>query len=169
MTDLPDTNPDAQDMAEVFDEDTTNTELQQLMGPDSAEQAEDMVDNYDVTTAIGDSDDDDALIAEDLDDDEIIALAKAEGDDDDDDLEDDEAAERDPERLYREGDLDGIEDVGSDDADVVDNIDAPAATDTPLVYAGDMATAAHARSAAQPFESKTLSDADLAALDNRKT
>jgi hypothetical protein len=166
VTDLPDTNPDAQDMAEVFDEDTTNTELQQLMGPDSAEQAEDMVDNYDVTTAIGDSDDDDALIAEDLDDDEIIALAEG---DDDDDLEDDETAERDPERLYHEGDLDRIEDMGPDDADLVDNIDTPGATDAPLVYAGDMTTAAHARSAAQPFESKTLSDTDLAALDYRKT
>ena len=94
---------DGQDQSEVFDEDNQN--------PDSAGGAgnemrtfEELVDVVDVTSAVGDADDEAALIAEELDDDEIIQL---ESDAELADFEDDELAARMPEEL----DDDGIDDL----------------------------------------------------------
>ena len=62
---------------------------------------------FDVTSAVGDADDDDALIGDELDDDEIVAIA-TDNNDDDDDLEDDDLVARDQEALDRETDLTSI-------------------------------------------------------------
>jgi hypothetical protein len=84
---------DAQDLAEVFDEDNLSLDG---AGDASADMMtlEEMPDVIDVTSAVGDADDDAALIGEELDDDEIIALAI---DGDATDIEDDDLAERMPE------------------------------------------------------------------------
>jgi hypothetical protein len=66
IEDAPDTDTDDQDLAESFDEETLGVD------GDRRETFEELPDLLDVTSAVGDADDDDALIAEDLDDDEII-------------------------------------------------------------------------------------------------
>jgi hypothetical protein len=162
-----DTDVDAQDLAEVFDEDTTNTESQRLGGAEDGEQVEDLVDLFDVTKAVGDADDEDALIGDDLDDDEIIDLAR-QGDGDEDDEEDtDEDTLRGPEP-DDEDDADLIDSLDDEDDDLVDGVDRPPRNDVELTFAGDLNDVAGAQSAAQRYESKTLSDDDLAALDYKE-
>jgi hypothetical protein len=156
---------DAQDLAEVFDEDNTNTESQRLGGADDGEQVEDLVDVFDVTKAVGDADDDEALIGEDLDDDQIIDLAQDEDDDEDDEDETDEDTLRGPDPLD-DDDADLI--ANEDDDDIVDGVDRPPSEDVELTFVGDMNDVAGAHSAAQRYESKTLSDEDLAALDYKE-
>jgi hypothetical protein len=158
---------DEQDLAEVFDEDNTNTESQRLGGAEDGEQPEDLVDLFDVTKAVGDSDDDDALIAEDLDDDEIVDLAREDDDDDDDEDETDEDTLRGPEP-DDEDDADLIAGLDEDDDDVVDGVDAPPPSDVDLTFVGDLNDVAGAHSAAQRYESNRLSDEDLAALDYKE-
>src|SRR3954470_8690522 len=83
-----DSDWDAQDQAEVFDEDNNST--LDGAGDSSADMMtlEELPDVLDVTHAAGDDDDDEAKIGEELDDDEIIQLETdaAEADFEDDDL-----------------------------------------------------------------------------------
>jgi hypothetical protein len=162
------TDVDAQDLAEVFDEDNTNTESQRLGGAEDGEQPEDLVDLFDVTKAVGDSDDDEALIGEDLDDDEIIDLARQDDDGrDDEDFETGEDSLRGPEP-DDEDDADLIAGLSADDDDLIDGVDKPPRNDVNLTFVGDLNDVAGAHSAAQRYESKTLSDEDLTALDYKK-
>ncbi len=161
------TDVDAQDLAEVFDEDNTNTESQRLGGAEDGEQVEDLVDLFDVTKAVGDADDEDALIGEDLDDDEIVELARQDNDDEDDEEQTDEDTLRGPEP-DDEDDADLIASLSDDDDDGVDGVDRSPRTDVNLTFVGDLNDVAGAHSAAQRYESKTLSDQDLAALDYKE-
>ncbi len=154
---------DPQDLAEVFDEDNTNTESQRLGGAEDGEQVEDLVDVFDVTKAVGDADDDEALIGEDLDDDEIIDLAGEDDDEDDEDATDEDTL-RGPDPAD-EDDADLIGSLDEDDEDLVDGVDRPPSDDVELTFVGDLNDVAGAHSAAQRYESKTLSDEDLAKLD----
>lgn len=167
MADVPEMDDDAQDGAEVFDEDNTNLDEVEYSGQEDAEQAEDLPDVYDVTTAVGDKDDDEALIGEDLDDEDIVALAQ-DDDDDDDDLEDDDLARRDGDQLKGESDLDEVSDVGDEDPDDVDGIGALAPGEVELEYAGDLNDLDGASSSAADMESDSLSDDDLRELDYKE-
>jgi hypothetical protein len=158
---------DEQDLAEVFDEDKTNTEGQRLSGAEDGEQVEDLVDVFDVTKAVGDADDEDALIGDDLDDDEIIDLARDKAEDEDDEDEIDEDTLRGPEP-DDEDDADLIGSLDPQDDDLVDGVDMPPRQDVDLEFVGDMDDVAGAHSAAQRYESKSLSDEDLAALDEEE-
>ena len=151
---------DEQDQSEIFDEDNTNPADR---GPgEEAEQLEDLLDVYDVTTAVGDADDDDALIGDEMDDDEIIAAAD---EDDADDLEDDDLVSRDEAMFDREEDLTNVSDVGDEDFDDVDEIAALEPDEVELEYVGDLNDLEGAASAAQSLESDNLSDQDLRELD----
>jgi len=155
------TDVDAQDLAEVYDEDNTNTEEQRLGGAEDGEQVEDLVDLFDVTKAVGDADDEDALIGDDLDDDEIIDLARQGDEDDDDEEQIDEDTLRGPEPDDEDA-ADLIVSLDGEDDDLVDDVDRPPRNDVNLTFVGDMNDVAGAHSAAQRYESKTLSDEDLA-------
>jgi len=161
------TDVDEQDLAEVFDEDKTNTEDQRLTRAEDGEQVEDLVDVFDVTKAVGDADDEDALIGDDLDDDEIIDLARDKAEDEDDEDEIDEDTLRGPEP-DDEDDADLIGSLDTPDDDLVDGVDTPPRKDVDLEFVGDMNDVAGAHSAAQRYESKSLSDEDLAALDEEE-
>ena len=161
MTDL-DSAFDEQDQSEIFDEDNTN-DMDRGPGQE-AEQLEDLVDVFDVTSAVGDSDDDDALIGDELDDADIVAIA-TDNNDDDDDLEDDDLVARDQEALDRETDLTSIADVDAQDLDDVDDIAALSSGEVELEYVGDLNDLEGASSAAQSLESESLSDSDLRELD----
>jgi hypothetical protein len=161
------TDVDAQDLAEVFDEDNTNTESQRLGGAEDGEQPEDLVDLFDVTKAVGDADDEDALIGEDLDDDEIVDLARQGADDEDDEAQTDEDTLRGSEP-DDEDDADLLDSLGEEDDDFVDGVDRAPRKDVNLTFVGDLNDVAGAHSAAQRYESRTLSDADLAALDYKE-
>jgi hypothetical protein len=71
------------------------------------------------------------------------------------DFEDDDLSRRDGEALSADAsdldELDGVSGVGADEVE--------------LEYVGDLTDLAHARSAAQPLESRMLSDEDIAQLD----
>ncbi len=168
MAEAQDADYDAQDVAEVFDEDNTNIESERHGDKGDAEQFEDLVDVFNVTTAVGDRDDDEAVIGEDLDDDEIVAAASDE-DDDEDDLEDDDLTGRDAVRFHSEERLDGVTDVGDEDLDDVDGIDMEDAGEVELEYAGDLADVDGASSSAAELESDTLSDEDLRELDYKES
>ena len=146
MVDTPDI--EGQDVAEAFDEDNTNDDLARSGGED-AEQFEDIPDVYDVTTRVGDADDDEAEIGEDLDDDEIVDGAR---DDDDDDA---DAAE----------DPSDENDLGPDDPDRLDGIDKEKPDEVELTYAGDLSDVKDAGGSAAELESESLSDDDLEDLD----
>ena len=155
MSDL-DAAYDEQDQSEVFDEDNTNDVDR---GPgEEAEQLEDLVDVFDVTTAVGDADDDDALIGDEMDDEEIISSST---DEDSEDLEDDDLAPRDEVTFNEEEDLTGINDGEDPDLEIA----AHAGDEVELEYVGDLNDLEGATSAAQDLESDTLSDADLRELD----
>ena len=155
MSDL-DAAYDEQDQSEVFDEDNTNDVDR---GPgEEAEQLEDLVDVFDVTTAVGDADDDDALIGDEMDDEEIISSST---DEDSEDLEDDDLAPRDEDTFNEEEDLTGINDGEDPDLEIA----AHAGDEVELEYVGDLNDLEGATSAAQDLESDTLSDADLRELD----
>ena len=167
MADLPETDHDGQDGAEVFDEDNTNLDEQGYTGKEDAEQFEDLPDVYDVTTAVGDKDDDEAVIGDDLDDDDIVALA-TDNDDDDDDLEDDDLVRSDGAQLKSEDDLDDVTDVGDEDRDEADGVNATDPREVELEYAGDLNDLEGASSSAADMESDTLSDDDLGELDYKE-
>ncbi|WP_174301711.1 hypothetical protein [Caulobacter sp. S45] len=159
MVDVPEY--DDQDLAEVFDEDNTNEESQRHGGKEDAEQFEDLPDVYDVTTKVGDGDDDEGEIGEDMDDDEIVA-ASADGDEDDE--EDDDLKGRFGESGAAEDPADE-NDLGPDDPDLADNIDKKDPHEVELTYAGDLTNVAGAGSSAAELESDTLDDDDLRDLD----
>lgn len=158
---------DAQDVAEVFDEDNTNIESERQNGAEDNEQLEDLVDVFDVTTRVGDRSDEEGAIGEDMDDDEIIAAAQDE-DVDDQDLEDDELVGRQAEEYDTEDELDGLANADVDDLDDVDGIDAIDPDEVELEYDGDLANMENATSSAADMESDTLSDDDLRDLDYKK-
>ena len=158
---------DAQDVAEVFDEDNTNIESERQNGAEDNEQLEDLVDVFDVTTRVGDRSDEEGAIGEDMDDDEIIAAAQDE-DVDDQDLEDDDLVGRQAEPYDTEDELDGLANADSDDLDDVDGIDAIDPDEVELEYDGDLANVENATSSAADMESDTLSDDDLRDLDYKK-
>ena len=157
-----DSDVDAQDLAEVFDEDNTNLDEPRTWRTEDAEQLETLPDVYDVISAVGDRDDDEARIGEEMDDDEIIA---AEEDSELADREDDELATRDAEAFADESDLDDPADPGAYDPDDLDGVAEFSPDEVELEYVGDLTDLAHARSAAQPMESRRLSDEDLYQLD----
>ncbi|MGC1304816.1 MAG: hypothetical protein WA840_20800 [Caulobacteraceae bacterium] len=141
---------DAQDVAEVFDEDNTNIESMRQSRGEDAEQFEDLVDVYDTTRADGDDsdDDDDDYDADDLDDEDL----KSEDLDED---EDDDGVDRDPrDREPRP------EDDTPDDDDI-DGLEAADPDEVELEYVGDLTDVADARSSAADMESASLSDEDL--------
>ena len=155
----PDAAFDEQDQAEIFDEDNTNLD-DRPAGAEDAEQLEDLVDVFDATSAVGDTDDDEAVIGEDLDDDEIVALAR-DDDDDDDDIEDDDLRRRDAVAFHQEDDLDDVTDPDSARAL---RMDRQGPDEVPLEYVGGLEDLEGAHSAAQRYESRTLSDQDLREL-----
>ncbi len=159
MVDTPE--HDDQDVAEAFDEDNTNIESRRQGGAEDAEQFEDIPDVYDVTSKVGDRDDEDAEIGEDMDDDEIVDSAE---NDDDDDEEDDDLKARHGEGGAAE-DPDDEADLGEEDPDLTDAIDAKNPHEVELSYAGDLTDLAGASSSAADMESDTLSDDDLQDLD----
>ena len=160
MVDTPDI--DDQDVAEVFDEDNTNIEGRRQGRADDAEQFEDIPDVYDVTSKVGDKDDDEAGIGEDMDDEDIVAGARDRNDDDD-DLEDDDLKDRQAEALSAEDPAEE-NDLGPDDPDLRDGIDAEEPGEVELSYQGDLTDVAGASSSAADMESETLSDDDLREL-----
>lgn len=150
MTDF-DADFDPQDQSEVLDEDNQSLDG---AGDASAEFRvfEELPDVYDVTTAVGDTDD---QKAEALDEDEFDEDAI-----DDEDLEVDEDS---PDEVgaYQDNE-DDFEDDGIDDED---GVNALADDEVELVYAGDLTDLEHARSSAKPYEStRELSDDDLKEL-----
>ena len=159
MVDTPD--HDDQDVAEVFDEDNTNIEGRR-QGAEDAEQFEDIPDVYDVTSRVGDRDDDEAEIGEDMDDEDIVAGARDRNDDDD-DLEDDDLKARHGEELKAEDPSDE-NDLGPDDPDLLDGIDKEDPDEVELSYQGDLMDVAGASSSAADMESEELSDDDLREL-----
>lgn len=94
---------DAQDVAEVFDEDNLTLDGDGVHREERL-TFEELPDVLDVTSAAGDEDDDVALIAEDLDDEEIIALAQ---DADSADIEDDDLEGRMPEAFEEDDSAQG--------------------------------------------------------------
>ena len=149
---------DAQDMAEVWDEDNQTPDMDRIVSGD-APADDQRPDLYDATRALGDADDDDAVIGEDLDDDELIALV---GDEDADELDDDDRFTESADALAGE-DVDD-DDLPDDDRDDDDGVTRLGADEVALKDAGDMSNAAHAAGSAQRLESATLSDAQIEAL-----
>ena len=187
MVDTPDI--DGQDVAEVFDEDNTNDEAERYGGREDAEQFEDIPDVHDVTSRVGDADDDEAEIGEDMAADELVQTAP-----------DHDAAAGNidgEERLVRGrhgkyagptllGDLlegrsqrthsrraegysaedPGEEnDLGPDDPDLRDGVGKTDPHEVELTYAGDLSNVEGATSSAADLESDELSDDDLRDLD----
>jgi hypothetical protein len=140
--DLPDM--DAQDVAEVFDEDNLDGDMTRLSRNDEELNFDDMPEVYDVTSAQGDADDDDGAIGDDLDDEEIVELSLQDEDENEDEADDDD---------YRAAD-------SSDDEDV----EGPENDEVGLSFGGDLNTTLGAHSAAQRYESRQLSDQDLQEL-----
>lgn len=136
---------DAQDVAEVFDEDNLDSDSMRLARDDEELNFDDMPDVLDVTSAKGDEDDDEGIIGDDLDDDEIVELSTQEAD---------ESEDEEDEDAYR----------ASENLDIDDDEDLEATDEVGLSYGGDMDTVPGAHSAAQRYESRTLSDEDLSEL-----
>ena len=142
MADQPDI--DGQDIAEVFDEDNLDSDGMRVARNDEELNFDDMPDVYDATKADGDEEDEDAIIGDDLDDGEIVELSLQDEDENEDEADD-------PDFLAAES---------LDDAD--EEEDGP--DDVALSYAGDLNTTPGAHSAAQRYESRSLSDEDLTEL-----
>lgn len=162
MTDLSG-DYDAQDLAEVFDEDNVNLDGDGVIGGEML-TFENMPDVLDVTCAIGDSDDDAALIGEELDDDEIIAL---ELDADLADFEDDESAGRTPEQAGNEAlGLFDPDDIADDAA--LDDAGTPSeGPSLRFMEDVDPVTDEHHRGAARMESRRELDDDDLEDLGYR--
>ncbi len=155
---------DAQDTAEVFDEDNLSSDGARIAGRDGL-TFEEMPDVYDVTRAIGDDDDDEAVIGEDLDDSEIVSMS-LDNDQDDADPEDDDLRLRDQD-AYADEDADPT-DLADDNRDERDKVGYRAADEVGLHDAGDLNDTQGARSGAQRYESARVSDEDLAKLGYAK-
>ena len=135
----PDTDIDAQDNAEAFDEDN--------LGPSEVNEYrtfEENPDLLDLTQAEGDEDEDE---------DDLSADSVG-----DDDLE--EEVERVRADAYNETDVDDAVDL-----DALDHVDEQAGDEAPLVYVGDVENLKGAQSSAAHFESRgELADDDVEAL-----
>ena len=151
------TELDDQDQSEAFDEDNTNLDEHRYLGEDR-ESAEELPSVYDVTSAVGDDDDDDAEIGDDMDDDDIVQ-SELDQNADEDDAEDDDLFDRDAAAYDGQADPTDL----TDDADA-DTVDATSADEVELVYAGDLNNVMGAGSSARDMESDTLSDSDLKEL-----
>lgn len=137
---------DAQDLAEVFDEDHLDSNSARFANNDEELSFDNLPDVYDATRADGDEDDDDAVIGDDLDDDEIVELSlQDEGDED-------ESADADYDRFESPDDADDDQ-LGEDEIE--------------LSYIGDLNSMAGAHSGAQRYELRNLSDEDLRELGYR--
>lgn len=169
---------DGQDQSEIFDEDNQN--LDDGGAPNNEMRTfEELPDVIDVTSAVGDDDDEAALIAEDLDDDDIIRL---ESDAEMADFEDDDLADRMPEQLEddRTDDLDAAsaylsEEAGLDIRDEVDEVERDDASElsmsrgpddeVDLEFTGDLENLPASESDnAAAMEASNLADDDLADL-----
>ena len=140
-----------QDQSEVFDED--NQALDGAGGPGADFKTLEEIPNViDVTTAVGDADDDATLIGEEMDDDEIVDL---EADAELADIEDDELAARMPEAsrqaIDRRDEIDGVD--KTQDADEVE-----------LIYAGDLNSASDEEADPSILEADRLGDDAIEAL-----
>ncbi|HYG26846.1 MAG TPA: hypothetical protein VD906_08060, partial [Caulobacteraceae bacterium] len=169
---------DEQDQSEVFDEDNQSMDGAGDMDPEMR-TFEELPDVIDVTSAVGDADDEAALIAEELDDDEIIEL---ESDAAMADFEDDELAARMPEELDDDSidvmDAEEVylaEEAGLDIRDDADSaiageaselsVNSAASDEVELEYAGDLDEASVRQGKrAAAMESRNLDDEDLEEL-----
>lgn len=151
---------DAQDTAEVLDEDNQTPDLLRALGDDET-NFDTMPDVLDVTRAAGDEDDDEALIGEDLDDEDIVRLS-SDSDQDDTDGEDDDLRLRDAD-AYADEDADPT-DLADDDRDDLDKVAFLHTSEAGMRDAGDLNDTQGAHSAAQRMESSRVSDEDLAKL-----
>ena len=154
------TEYDAQDTAEVLDEDNQNPDMARAMGDDET-SFDTMPDVLDVTRAAGDEDDDEALIGEDLSDADIVRLSR-ESNQDDADKEDDDLRARDA-GAYADEDGEPT-DLADDDRDDLDKVAFLHNSEAGMRDAGDLNDTQGARSAAQRMESNKVSDEDLAKL-----
>lgn len=170
---------DDQDQSEVFDEDNQSLDG---AGDISADMMtlEELPDVIDVTSAVGDADDDAALFAEDLDDDDIIAL---EADAELADLEDDELAARGDDWLAEDDADEGeVAEIGvaseartfgvEDDSAAADEtraIAAVTAEDAELEFTDDVDDLPEStgRTSARMESSRELSEEDLEELGYR--
>ncbi|WP_158915341.1 hypothetical protein [Caulobacter sp. S45] len=139
LTDADTDGGDAQDVAEVFDEDNTNIESRRQGGQEDAEQFEDLPDVYDSTRADGDD---------------------SEDDDEDDQDSEDEDEDQSPDPRDRE---DRVEDDLPDEGDI-DGLERADPDEVELQYAGDLTDVADSGSSTADMESDTLSDDDLREL-----
>ena len=153
------TDCDAQDTAEVLDEDNQNPDMVRALGDET--NFDTMPDVLDVTRAAGDEDDDEALIGEDLDDADIVRLSR-ESNQDDADREDDDLRARDADAYADEDAEDN--DLADDDRDENDKVAYLHHSEVGMRDAGDLNNTQGARSAAQRMESSRVSDEDLAKL-----
>jgi hypothetical protein len=143
---------DPQDQAEVYDEDNYDGDN----GSDMM-TLEEMPDVFDVTRAVGDSDDDDARIGEELDDDDIVELQADEALAD---LEDDELAARDAE-VYGEQDEQTDEFETEDDYGEAD-ANTAAADEAEIEFTGDVDGVTDPDDDdAEAYEAGQVSDEDL--------
>lgn len=166
---------DGQDQSEIFDEDNQNLDDPGAPG-NEMRTFEEMPDVLDVTSAVGDADDEAALIAEELDDDDIIRL---ESDAEMADFEDDDLAGRMPEELDDDN-PDGLdpasaylsEEAGLDIRDEADEVEADEASElsmsrgpedeVDLEFTGDLESlAASEEDSAAAMEADDLGDDDL--------
>jgi hypothetical protein len=136
---------DDQDQSEVFDEDNQNAD--ETGGPGNEMRTfEELPDVLDMTSAVGDADDDAALIAEELDDEEIIALeSDAElADFEDGALDDDSLDVMDAEEVYLSEEArmdirDEVDAVEGEDSEF--SMSEGSADEVELEYAGDLENA----------------------------
>lgn len=154
---------DAQDTAEVLDEDNLLPDSDRMKGGDDGLVFETMPDVFDSTYARGDNDvdgDDEALDA-DEESDELLETLGDTGDDDDDLDDDDPVTALGVDDLTRE-----TLDVDFEDNDIVDGVGRTARDEVELedVEDADSMGGASGISVAD-LESDTLSDADLMELD----
>jgi hypothetical protein len=141
---------DAQDQAEVFDEETRFDDDERVDQDDEPRTFEEAPDVYDATTALGDGREVRAMDADEFDEDDL----------DDDDLEEDE----DLDDSIRDDleDASEDEDAGSDDLDDRDGVTRLAGDESDLEYVADVDTVTDPDDDdADKYESRQVSDEDL--------
>jgi hypothetical protein len=154
---------DAQDSAEVFDEDATT-------GDQDLSDAMDIRRNVqDVTSAAGDEDlegDDDEMDAADETDDDLDEIAEVQAQQDEDDLDDDNS---DDDVLAGDDVPDYTSDRDSADADDVDGVSRHPSAEPAIVSMGDVdALGGETGLRTADLESDALSDSDLEELDYKE-
>lgn len=144
---------DAQDQAEVFDEETRMSDDERVEDDDERLTFEEMPDVYDVTSALGDGREVRALDADEF----------RESDLDDEDLE----ADEDLDDMVRDEleDTAEDEDAGTDEFDERDGVTRLAGDESELEYVADVDPVTDpSDDDADKYESRTLSDAELRQL-----